>query len=61
MELSKRQQQTIAVALTILAGMVISASVLGLFWILAVFVRAFSHVLLPLAVAGIVALGNNYL
>ena len=56
MELSKRQQQTIAVALTILAGMVISASVLGLFWILAVFVRAFSHVLLPLAVAGIVAL-----
>lgn len=56
MQLSDRQQQTIAAALTILSGMVILTAVLGLLWILGVFVRNFSHVFLPLAVAGIVAL-----
>lgn len=56
MQLSDRQQQTITSALTIMAGLVIVAAVLGLFWVLAVFVGTFSHVLLPLAVAGIAAL-----
>lgn len=56
MQLSERQQRTIAAALTILAAIVIIAAVLGLFWILAVFMRSFSHVFLPLAVAGICAL-----
>ena len=56
MQLSDRQQQTIASALTVIAGLVIVAAVLGLFWVLAVFVSTFSHVLLPLAVAGIGAL-----
>lgn len=56
MQLSERQQQTIAAALTILATIVIVAAVLGLFWILAIFLREFSNVFLPLAVAGICAL-----
>lgn len=56
MQLSERQQQTVATAVTILAGVVIVAAVLGLVWILALFVRTFSNVLLPVAVAGIAAL-----
>ncbi len=56
MKLSDRQEQTIAMALTILAGVVIVAAVLGFFWLLAVFLRSFSHVFLPLAVAGMAAL-----
>jgi predicted PurR-regulated permease PerM len=56
MQLSERQQQTIATALTIIAALVIVFAVLGLFWVLAIFVQTFSSVLLPLAVAGIVAL-----
>jgi len=56
MDLSERQQKTIAAALTILAALVIVSACLGLFWLLASFVRYFSHVFLPLAVAGISAL-----
>ncbi|MCH8285094.1 hypothetical protein IIB79_01030 [candidate division KSB1 bacterium] len=56
MQLSQRQQQTIATALTIIASVVIVASVLGLFWILAVFARTFSNVLLPLVAAGVLSL-----
>ena len=56
MQLSERQQQTIAIALTIVAAIVIATTVLGLFWLLALFVRTFSHVFLPLAVAAIAAL-----
>jgi predicted PurR-regulated permease PerM len=56
MQLSERQQNTIAIALTILASLVIVFAVLGLFWVFAIFVRNFSHVLLPPALAGIVAL-----
>ncbi len=56
MQFSDRQQRTIAAAATTIAGFIIVAAVLGLFWGLAVFVRAFSGVFLPLAVAGVVAL-----
>ncbi|NIL95954.1 MAG: AI-2E family transporter [Planctomycetales bacterium] len=56
MQLSDRQQRTVATAVTIVAGMVILAAVLSLLWLLAVFVGKFSQVLLPLAVAGITAL-----
>ena len=56
MELSERQQKTIAAAITVLAGLVILATVLGLLWILARFLHALSLVFLPLAVAGIGAL-----
>lgn len=56
MELSERQQKTIAAAITVLAALVILATVLGLFWLLARFLRAFALVFLPLAVAGIGAL-----
>lgn len=56
MKLSERQQRTIAAALTVIAGFVMSAAVLGLFWVLGVFTQTFAHVFLPLAVAGIAAL-----
>ena len=56
MQLSERQQNTIAVALTILSAVVIGAAVLGVFWLLASFVGAFSNVFLPLALAAVAAL-----
>ena len=56
MQLTERQQNTIAAALTILSAVVILAAVLGVFWLLAHFVGAFSHVFLPLALAGVAAL-----
>lgn len=56
MQLSERQQKTIAVALTILASLVILASLGGVLGLLIRFLRAFSHVFLPVAVAGILAL-----
>jgi len=43
-------------ALTILAGLVIVAAVVGLFFLLAIFARLFAHVFLPLAVAAVAAL-----
>lgn len=56
MELSERQQKAIAAALTVLAALVILSTVLGVLWFLAIFMRAFSLVFMPLAVAGIGAL-----
>jgi predicted PurR-regulated permease PerM len=56
MQLSHRQQQTIAVALTILASLVILASLGGVFGFMIRFLRTFSHVFLPVAVAGILAM-----
>lgn len=56
MQLSERQQQTIGIALSVMAALVIVTAVLGLFWVVAIFLRTFSHVFLPLAVAGIGAL-----
>ncbi len=56
MELSKQQRDLAATAITILAVLVIVTAVGGLFWLAALFLRSFSHVFLPLAVAGIMAL-----
>ncbi len=56
MQLSERQQQTVAVALTILASLVIVSAAAGVAWLLVVFLRTFSNVFLPVAVAGILAL-----
>ena len=55
-ELSDRQQQTIATAMTILAAVVILAAISLVVWLLAQFVGRFSNVFLPLAVAAIAAL-----
>ena len=56
MQFSERQQKTVATAVTILAAVVIVGAAGGLFWLLGSFVSAFSHVFLPIAVAGIGAL-----
>ena len=56
LELSERQRNTVAAALTILAACVILAAVAFFFWILAYFVATFSSVFMPLAVAAIAAL-----
>lgn len=56
LELSPRQQGTIASALTILAAAIIIAAVALLFWSLGAFVSRFSGVFLPLAVSGVAAL-----
>ncbi|MEN8165667.1 MAG: AI-2E family transporter [Acidobacteriota bacterium] len=56
LELSPRQQETIASALTILAAAIILAAVALLFWSLGAFVSRFSGVFLPLAVSGVAAL-----
>ncbi|MCD4747878.1 MAG: AI-2E family transporter [Thermoanaerobaculales bacterium] len=54
--LSEKQQKTMASALTILAAVIILAAVAVLFWVIGIFLRAFSGVLLPLAVAAVAAL-----
>ena len=56
LNLGRRQQVAVATALTILAAAIIITSVLGLGWVLTQFFRRFSHVFLPLAVGGIMAL-----
>ena len=56
MQLSQRQQQTIAASLTIIAGLVIITALFVFFVGLSVFVRTFSDVLLPPAVAAVAAL-----
>ncbi|HSR68704.1 MAG TPA: AI-2E family transporter [Acidobacteriota bacterium] len=55
-DLSPRQQSTIAVAATLLAAIVILCAIAGLLWLIGIFFATFSHVFLPLAVAGIIAL-----
>jgi predicted PurR-regulated permease PerM len=56
MELSERQKNVIGTAVTVLSLVVILAAVGGLFWLVGSFFRSFSHVFLPLAVAGVAAL-----
>jgi hypothetical protein len=56
LELSERQRNTVAAALTILAACVILAAVAFFFWLLARFLAAFSNFYMPLAVAAIAAL-----
>lgn len=55
-ELSKRQQDTVATAVTILSAVIIVAGVGLVCWIIGAFVNRFINVLLPLAVAGVAAL-----
>jgi len=56
MDLSDRQKRVVAAAVTTLSLVVILAAVTALFWVAATFLKAFSHVFLPLAVAGVAAL-----
>lgn len=56
LELSERQQNTVAAAITILSAVVIVVAVGGLFWLIGAFFTRFSNVFLPLAVAGVAAL-----
>lgn len=56
LELSERQRTTVAAAVTVLATVVIFCAIALLFWLLAIFLRTFSNVFLPLAVAAVVAL-----
>ncbi len=55
-ELSERQQNTVAIAITILSAVIIVAGVGLVCWIIGAFVNRFINVLLPLAVAGVAAL-----
>jgi predicted PurR-regulated permease PerM len=55
-ELSERQKATLATAITVLSAVVILAAVAALLWLLGLFLAKFSHVFLPLAVAGVIAL-----
>jgi predicted PurR-regulated permease PerM len=55
-DLSDRQKETLAAAITVLSAVVILAAVAALFWLLGAFLAEFSHVFLPLAVAGVIAL-----
>jgi predicted PurR-regulated permease PerM len=57
--LSRRQEATIASALTILAAVIILAAVGALLWLVGAFLDRFSNVFLPLAVAGVAALVFN--
>jgi len=56
LRLGPKQHTAVAAALTLLASVVIVASAVGLLWLTALFLRRFSHVLLPLAVGAIAAL-----
>ena len=55
-QLSERQQATVASAVTILAAVIILMAVAALFWLIGAFCARFSTVLLPLAEAGVAAL-----
>ncbi len=54
--LSERQQRLAATAVTLLSLVVILAAAGAALWAVAAFLRAFSHIFLPLAVAGVAAL-----
>lgn len=56
LDLSQRQKATAAAAVTVLSALVILAALGALILLLALFLRAFSNVFLPLAVAGVTAL-----
>ena len=55
-ELSERQQSTVASALTIVSACVILVALGGVFWLIGAFFNRFSNVFLPLAVAAVAAL-----
>jgi len=55
-ELSQRQQLTVAAAITIVATLVVVGAIAGVFYLVGVFFAAFANVFLPLAVAGVLAL-----
>lgn len=55
-ELSERQQNTVAVAITILSAVIILAGIGLVGWIIGAFVNRFATVFLPLAVAAVAAL-----
>lgn len=56
LQLSDRQQTTVATALTILSACVILVALAALFWLIGAFLKYFSNVFLPLAVAAVAAL-----
>jgi predicted PurR-regulated permease PerM len=56
LKLTERQATTVATAITILAALVIVLATVGILWLLAYFLRAFSGVFLPLAVGAVAAL-----
>jgi predicted PurR-regulated permease PerM len=56
LELTDRQQSTVASAITILAALVILIAIAGVFVLIGAFFNRFSNVFLPLAVAGVAAL-----
>jgi len=56
LELSKRQQDTVAAAVTIVSAVIIVAAIGLVCWVLGAFVNRFSNVFLPLAVAAVAAL-----
>lgn len=56
LRLSERQHATVAAAVTVLATVVIFCALGALVWLLSLFLRSFSNVFLPLAVAAVAAL-----
>jgi len=56
LELSARQQSTVATAITILSAVIIVAGIGLVCWVIGAFVNEFSNVFLPLAVAAVAAL-----
>jgi predicted PurR-regulated permease PerM len=56
MQLTERQTRLVATAISVLALVVVLAAVGVAVWAVAAFLRAFAHVFLPLAVAGVIAL-----
>jgi len=56
LQLSERQQTTVATALTILAAGVIVVALVAFFWLIGAFLDSFANVFLPLAVAAVAAL-----
>lgn len=59
LELSERQQNTVAAAVTILSTLIIIAAIGLICWLIGAFVNHFSNVFLPLAVAAVAALVFN--
>jgi predicted PurR-regulated permease PerM len=56
LELSERQQSTVATAITILSAVIIVAGIGLVGWVIAAFVDRFTNVFLPVAVAAVAAL-----
>ncbi len=56
LELSERQQNTVAAAITILSAVIIVVAIGALFWIIGAFFNRFANVFLPIVVAAVAAL-----